>query len=107
MSQKTLSKTRLPSTIPATKKAATVEGMGEGINPSAPSIQKPGTSPVSSWEFKITGRGTSGWMSWVKEGKTWVQLRASETSFVSAVAAIEPEIMRLAFPHKTTGRKAI
>jgi hypothetical protein len=46
-------------------------------------------------------------MSWVKEAGKWVQLRASETSFVSAVAAIEPEIMRLAFPHRATQRKAI
>ncbi len=64
-------------------------------------------NPVNSWEFKVSGRGTSGWMSWVKEGSKWVKLRASETSFVSAVAAIEPEIMRLAFPHRATQRKAI
>jgi hypothetical protein len=90
MSQKTASKTRSPNTSSATKpKAATPE-----IN------------PVNSWEFKVTGRGTSGWMSWVKEGSSWIPLRASETSFVSAVAALEPEIMRLAFPHKVTARKA-
>ncbi len=64
-------------------------------------------NPVNTWEFKVTGRGTSGWMSWVKEGKSWVPLRASETSFVSAVAAIEPEIMRLAFPHRATKKKAL
>lgn len=59
----------------------------------------------NEWHFKITGRGTSGWMSWVQEGGAWVQLRASNTSFISAVAAIEPEVMRLAFPHRTTERK--
>lgn len=64
-------------------------------------------NPVNSWEFKVTGRGTSGWMSWVKEGGSWVKLRASETSFISAIAAIEPEIMRLAFPHRATKKKAI
>lgn len=91
MSQKTALKTRSTTISSVTKaKAATSE-----IN------------PVNSWEFKVTGRGTSGWMSWVKEGSKWVQLRASETSFVSAVAAIEPEIMRLAFPHRATTRKAI
>lgn len=94
MSQKTVSKTRSMTTSSAIKaKAATPEA-------SAP-------KPVNSWEFKVTGRGTSGWMSWVKEGSRWVPLRASETSFVSAIAAIEPEIMRLAFPHNTTKRKAI
>lgn len=44
-------------------------------------------------------------MSWVKEGGKWAPLRASETSFVSAIAAIEPEIMRLAFPHKVTAKR--
>ena len=73
---------------------------------------KPGTPelkshPVQEWEFKIRGRGTSGWMSYVKEAGEWVQLRASDTSFISAVSAIEPEVMRLAFPHRTTGKKAI
>ena len=95
MSQKTASKTRSTTTLSATKaKVAT------------PEVQN-GKSPIQAWEFKVTGRGTSGWMSWVKEGGKWVQLRASETSFVSAVAAIEPEIMRLAFPLKVTQRKAI
>jgi hypothetical protein len=61
-------------------------------------------TPLKCWELKITGSGTSNWMSWVKEKGKWVQLRPSETSFISAVAAIEPEIMRLAFPHYT-GRK--
>ncbi len=88
MSLKTVSKTRsIPATDP---KAATLE-----------------VSPVSSWEFKVTGRGTSGWMSWVKEKGKWAPLRASETSFISAVAAIEPELMRLAFPHRATQKKAI
>lgn len=41
-------------------------------------------------------------MSYVKEGERWVQLRPSDTSFLSAVTAIEPEMMRKAFPH--TGR---
>jgi hypothetical protein len=59
----------------------------------------------NEWHFKITGKGTSGWMSWVQEGSTWVQLRQSNTSFISAIAAIEPEVMRLAFPHKVTARK--
>lgn len=95
MSQKTALKTRSPSTSSATKVKAVI--------PSPVS----GKSPIQSWEFKVTGRGTSGWMSWVKEGSTWCQLRASETSFVSAIAAIEPEIMRLAFPHRATTRKAI
>lgn len=63
-------------------------------------------NPINEWNFKVTGRGTSGWMSWVKEGVKWVPLRASETSFISAVAAIEPELMRLAFPHRATQRKA-
>ena len=90
MSLKTLSKTRSPNITPVTSsKVVTPEYQG------------------SCWEFRITGRGTSGWMSWVKEKGKWVKLRASETSFVSAVAAIEPEIMRLAFPHSTTQRKAI
>lgn len=66
----------------------------------------PERSPIQEWEFKITGRGTSGWMSWVKENGAWVQLRPSETSFISAVSAIEPEVMRLAFPHHATTRKA-
>lgn len=89
MSPKTVSKTRSTTTTSATKAKAAILDHGY------------------SWEFKITGRGTSGWMSWVKEGGRWVALRASETSFVSAVAAIEPEIMRLAFPHRATTRKAI
>lgn len=92
MSQKTVSKTRSTTTSSATKAKVDIP---EKLN------------PVQSWEFKVTGRGTSGWMSWVKEAGKWVQLRASETSFVSAVAAIEPEIMRLAFPHRATQRKAI
>jgi len=45
-------------------------------------------------------------MAWVKENGQWVQLRPSNTSFISAVAAIEPELMRLAFPHRTTERKS-
>lgn len=53
------------------------------------------------------GRGTSEWMSFVKEKGEWIPLRASNTSFISAVAAVEPEMMRLAFPHTVTGRKAI
>lgn len=89
MSQRTASRTPSTTVSTATRKAAT-----DDLN------------PVQSWEFKVTGRGTSGWMSWVKEKGKWVQLRASETSFISAVAAIEPEIMRLAFPHKA-GKKAI
>jgi hypothetical protein len=66
-----------------------------------------GTIPEDSkeWNFKITGKGTSGWMSWVQENGVWVPLRQSNTSFISAVAAIEPELMRLAFPHKATERK--
>lgn len=46
-------------------------------------------------------------MSWVQEDGAWVPLRASETSFISAVAAIEPELMRVAFPHRATQKKAI
>jgi hypothetical protein len=65
----------------------------------------PEKSPRQEWEFKIGGRGTSGWMSYVKENGAWLQLRPSETSFISAVAAIEPEVMRLAFPHTVTARK--
>ncbi len=91
MSQKTVSKTRSPITSSVTKAKVVTREL----------------NPINSWEFKITGRGTSGWLSFVKEGDVWVPLRASETSFVSAVAAIEPEIMRLAFPHKATTRKAI
>jgi hypothetical protein len=64
-----------------------------------------GPPPGNEWHFKITGRGSSGWMAWVLEYGTWVQLRPSNTSFISAVAAIEPELMRLAFPHKMTERK--
>lgn len=67
----------------------------------------PELNPVREWEFKIRGRGTSGWMSYVKEDGEWVPLRASDTSFISAVSAMEPEVMRLAFPHRTTARKAI
>lgn len=59
----------------------------------------------NEWHFKVTGQGTSGWMSWVMENDAWVPLRASNTSFISAVAAIEPELMRLAFPHRATARK--
>ena len=62
-------------------------------------------NPIHEWEFKIRGRGTSGWLSFVKEGDEWVPLRPSETSFISAVAAIEPEVMRLAFPHTMTERR--
>lgn len=92
MSQKTVSKTR-STTISAAIKAK---------------VDIPETlKPTNEWIFKVTGRGTSGWMSWVKEGSRWVPLRASETSFVSAIAAIEPEIMRLAFPHRATNKKAI
>ena len=96
MSQKTALKTRSTTISSATKAKVAI-----------PDPVPSGKSPIQSWEFKVTGRGTSGWMSWVKEGSKWVQLRASETSFVSAVAAIEPEIMRLAFPHRATTRKAI
>lgn len=74
---------------------------------SKPKDATPEKSPAREWEFKIRGRGTSGWMSYVKEEGQWVQLRASETSFISAVAAVEPEVMRLAFPHTVTKRKAI
>ncbi len=92
MSQKTVSRTRSTTTSSAI----------------SPKVDIPETlNPINSWEFKVTGRGTSGWMSWVKEKGKWVPLRASETSFVSAVAAIEPEIMRLAFPHKAGARKGI
>lgn len=69
-------------------------------------VATPELNPIHEWEFKITGRGTSGWMSWVKENGQWVKLRPSETSFISAVAAIEPEVMRLAFPHSSTERKS-
>ena len=65
-------------------------------------VVTPELNPVQEWEFKIRGRGTSGWMSYVKEGQDWVPLRQSETSFLSAVTAIEPEVMRLAFPHTAT-----
>lgn len=58
-----------------------------------------------SFEFKIEGGGTSDWMSFVKENGKWVKLRPSDTSFISAVTAIEPEVMRLAFPHTITNRK--
>ncbi len=72
----------------------------------APAVTAPKTvselNPIQEWEFKIRGRGTSGWMSYVKEGGKWIQLRPSDTSFLSAVTAIEPEMMRKAFPH--TGR---
>lgn len=94
MSQKTLSRTRSTTTSSATKV--------RDVTNSEPEL-----NPVNSWEFKVTGRGTSGWMSWVREGSKWVPLRASETSFISAASAIEPELMRLAFPHHTTKRKAI
>ncbi len=84
--------------------------MGRPRKDSKPIVTKPDATgevknPVQEWTFKITGRGTSGWMSWVKEGESWVKLRPSETSFISAVAAIEPEVMRLAFPHTVTKRK--
>lgn len=82
---KTVSKTRSTTDIKSSPGIATPEG--------------------NEWHFKITGRGTSGWMSWVSENGAWVQLRPSNTSFISAVAAIEPEVMRLAFPHRTTERK--
>src|SRR5580693_5324390 len=89
------STTTLPDTSP---KVATSE------SPSA--APKEELNPVNEWHFKVTGRGTSGWMSWVKEGEKWVPLRQSETSFLSAVTAIEPEIMRLAFPHTNIRRGA-
>ena len=92
MSPRTVSKTRSTTISPATKAPVDIPEEHSILN------------PVNSWEFKVTGRGTSGWMSWVKEKGKWAPLRQSETSFVSAVAAIEPEIMRLAFPHHT-GRK--
>ena len=71
----------------------------------SPKVATPEPHDGSEWLFKITGRGTSGWMSWVMEDGQWVQLRPSNTSFISAVAAIEPEVMRLAFPHRVTERK--
>ena len=103
MSQKTVSRTRSTTISSATKaKVAT---------------PNPESQYGNEWMFKITGRGTSGWMSWVWEDPDrglpdrgvgqWVKLRSSNTSFISAVAAIEPELMRLAFPHHTTKRKAI
>lgn len=92
-SQKTASRTHSLTTSPDTNpKVATSESKEE-------------LTPINEWHFKVTGRGTSGWMSWVKEGETWVPLRASETSFLSAITAIEPEIMRLAFPHSSTQRR--
>ena len=74
------------------------------IKPS-PRVATPESHEGNEWNFKITGKGTSGWMSWVQEHGAWVQLRPSNTSFISAVAAIEPEVMRLAFPHRATERK--
>lgn len=77
-------------------------------------VVTPKPNAPNEWVFKITGRGTSGWMSWVWEDHSWqgcvcpglwVKLRPSETSFISVVAAIEPEVMRLAFPHTVTKRK--
>lgn len=38
-------------------------------------------------------------MSYVKIDDAWVPLRQSDTSFISAITAIEPEVLRLAFPH--------
>jgi hypothetical protein len=55
----------------------------------------------------IEGGGTSDWMAYIKEGGKWVKLRPSDTSFQSAVSAVEPEVMRLAFPHTMTKRKAL
>jgi hypothetical protein len=88
-SLKTASKTHSTTISPATKAKA----------------DTPERSPVQEWEFKIRGRGTSGWMSFVKEDGEWIPLRQSETSFISAVAAIEPEVMRVAFPHSVTRRR--
>jgi hypothetical protein len=53
--------------------------------------------------FKVVGSGTSGWMSYAKDGKNgeWYSLRPSNTSFLSASTAIEPELNRLAYPHYT------
>ncbi len=105
MSPKTATKTRSPKGTlqdASRERLATDEALRES------QWRFENTSPMDScWDFRITGRGTSGWMSWVKDGGRWVPLRASDTSFVSAVAAIEPEIMRLAFPHKAGARKGI
>jgi hypothetical protein len=38
-------------------------------------------------------------MSFVKDNGEWLPLRQSATSFISAVTAIEPEVLRRAFPH--------
>jgi hypothetical protein len=46
-------------------------------------------------------------MSYVKEDGKWVQLRPSDTSFLSAVTAIEPEVMRKAFPHTNRTRQQV
>jgi hypothetical protein len=80
-----MSKNKIDTTIPAID--------------SKPKDATPELNPVKEWEFKIRGRGTSGWMSFVKDNGEWLPLRQSDTSFISAVTAIEPEVLRRAFPH--------
>jgi hypothetical protein len=98
---KTVSKTR--STTGTTKSQPAQGDVAPKSSVATPKLAE----GASCWIFCVTGKGTSGWMSWVQEEGRWVPLRASETSFISAVAAIEPELMRVAFPHRTTQKKAI